>query len=181
MPTSQKHLSKLVTRLCQLPAQEKDEFGVKPQDIRDELGHALQRFAKSDEDATRIVDWLIFDRPVEDRKFRPGAGDIAEVARIIHEQQITEPPKGCEHCDGTGWRYVQRPAKDVITGEIYQADGRIRCDCALGKYLGVERKDTDQETARSQNGTDAQDRRALKNLGLENAGRTKPKEAGKAS
>ena len=137
MATSQKHLSKLVTRLCQLPAQEKDEFGVKPQDIRDELGAALQRFAKSDDDATHIVEWLIFERPVEDRKFRPGPGEIAEVARIVHEQQIAEAPDGCELCDGTGWRYVKRPAKDVITGESYQADCRERCGCALGKYLAA--------------------------------------------
>lgn len=143
MPTTKAHLSKLVTRLCSLPAQDKDEFGIRPQDIRDDLGGALMRFADSDEEATQIVDWLIFERPPDKRTYRPVAGEIPDAAEIVRERNTAaNTPKGCEKCEGTGRVYVKRRVKDLITDEPIDVDCQLLCDCAFGLFLKAKDKET---------------------------------------
>jgi len=140
MPTTKKHLSKLVTRLCAMPSQDKDVFFVDPQDIRDNLGHTLERYAQSDDEATRIVEWLVFERSAEQRRFRPQEWEIPEAARVVRERELAaNTPRGCVNCEGTGCFYVKKLARDPITGVFYDADCQQLCDCALGKHL-AERK-----------------------------------------
>lgn len=100
MATSKIEIKKLVTRLVQLPAQDTSMLDVQSSDIRESLGKALERWAKSDEHAARMTDWLVFDRPPDQRKWRPTPGEIRDASEAVPAQ----PPTGetCVICDGTG-------------------------------------------------------------------------------
>jgi len=105
MATTKFHTRKLVDELCSLPAQDKSMFDIDPQQIRDQLGKTLERFAGSDEHARRIVDWLLFDRTPEQRKYRPTPGEIREASEACPRDTQGQPPafnRDCPDCHGDG-------------------------------------------------------------------------------
>lgn len=103
MPTTKAEIKKLVTRLVQLPAQDSTMFGVAPEDIRESLGKALERYAASDDHATRMVDWLIFDRDPDQRKFRPTPGEIKDASESVSRVKIQQGEGICQSCEGRGF------------------------------------------------------------------------------
>jgi hypothetical protein len=100
-----------------------------------ELIDSLMRV--SDEDADRAR--RIIDRALKS----PQCPTPAELESIASNLGAENVPKGCGKCEGTGMRYVTKPVRDPITGQIYEADCQERCDCELGRFLmarEVERK-----------------------------------------
>jgi len=119
MATTKGEIRKLVTRLVQLPAQDKTMFGVDGQEIRDELGKVLERFAKTDDHATRMVEWILFDRPLEQRKWRPTPGEIKDAAEAVAVERPSEAI--CMLCGGHGG-FV----KGQVTWQERRPDGTMR-------------------------------------------------------
>ncbi len=119
MATTKPEIKKLVTRLVQLPAQDKTMFGVDGQEIRDEIGRVLERWAKNDDHARRLVDWLLFDRDPDQRKWRPTPGEIREAAEAVP----TDRPEAfmCPECSGHGFHH-----KTVLQWREKQEDGSWR-------------------------------------------------------
>lgn len=116
MATTKGEIRKLVTRLVQLPAQDKTMFGVDGQEIRDELGKVLERWAKTDDHATRMVEWILFDRAPDQRKWRPTPGEIRDAAEAVPIEKPGTRGAGCPACGDKGfhdrvvlqWREQQR-------------------------------------------------------------------------
>lgn len=95
-----------------MPAQDKEDFGVKPKDIRDDIGRAIQRHAVSDDHANRSIQNL-----VEQCKFRPTEADIREFCWGTSVDMAR--PEYCAECDHTGWKQVTRGG---LTGVL-------ECEC----------------------------------------------------
>lgn len=119
MATTKPEIKKLVTRLVQLPAQDKTLFGVEPQEIRDEIGKVLERWAKSDDHANRMVDWILFDRPPEQRKWRPTPGEIRDASEAVPAKRPDQ--FSCAECRGQG--YLD---KVVLQWRERQEDGSVK-------------------------------------------------------
>lgn len=98
MPIDKKTVTECVDRLVRIPGSNLQEFGTKPKDIRDDLGRALQRHARTDEHAIRVT-----DKMVDECKFRPTPAEIREWCDGVAVER--EKPKGkrCVLCDGTGF------------------------------------------------------------------------------
>jgi len=135
MATTKAHLRKLVNDLCALPAQDKSMFDIEPQQIRDQLGKAIERYAASDDHASRMIDWLLFERLPEQRKFRPTPGEIREAAEgIPRDKPGAHIAPVCEVCNGSGcvvkgllaWREI-RPDGSVTSRErVVESEARAR-------------------------------------------------------
>jgi hypothetical protein len=126
---------------------------------------ATNYFPALDEGVKELVDSLI----------RVSHGDGERAQQIVDEALRSSPtcptpatfeaissdlgpransPRGCEHCEGTGMRYVpKRCERTTLDGdgkpyvyESYVADCQQRCDCALGQFLRAK----DKEAAASQ-------------------------------
>src|SRR5260370_227776 len=102
MATTKGELKKLVTKLVQLPAQDKTMFGVDGQEIRDELGGQLERWAKSDDHSLRILYSLLFDREPDQRKWRPTPGEIRDASEAVPVARPSDGA-GCAECDWQGF------------------------------------------------------------------------------
>jgi hypothetical protein len=102
--TTKLHTRRLVTELCVLPAQDSTLFGISAQEIRDILGKSINRYAASDDHARRMVDWLLFERPPDQRRFRPTPGEIREASEVIppHDPGQLENRQVCQICNGAG-------------------------------------------------------------------------------
>lgn len=102
-------ISKLVDRLCQLPAQNLEKL-VDAQAVRDEIGNAIKRAAKSEDHATRFVDRLVEGESGR-QVWRPTAAEIRDAAAAT---SVEPPPKltaanpNCPECSGSGFKTVYR-------------------------------------------------------------------------
>jgi hypothetical protein len=101
LSVSKEIITKLVDRLVRMPAQDKEDFGVKVKDIRDDIGRAIQRHAVSNDHADRSIQNLI-----EQCKFRPTESDIREFCSGTSAE--TAAPEYCDECDHTGWVQITR-------------------------------------------------------------------------
>ncbi len=127
-----------VSRLVSLPAKDKEAFGVEPQQIRNDLGSSLERFCSSDDEAQRVVDWLVFTRDAESRKFRPAPGEIPDAVREVREIEArgsTTGIEGCDICDGQPWITITRRIIDPVTKQAEDRLGSQRCHCDKGQWF----------------------------------------------
>jgi hypothetical protein len=95
-------LTKLVDRLCALPAQDVTNF-VGPQVIRDEIGRAIDRFCENEDHATRTVDALVF-RSGSETVWRPTPVEIRDAAQAtpVEVSKMLPASANCPDCNGTG-------------------------------------------------------------------------------
>lgn len=122
MATTKRHTSGLVDELCVLPSQDSAMFGVEPQQIRDLLGKAIERYAVADDHARRMVDWLLFERLPENRKFRPTPGEIREASEAVPREKPGAPMVAdCELCGGSGGI-----VKGLLNWRERMPDGSVR-------------------------------------------------------
>lgn len=88
-----------------LPGRDAEKMGIKPKDIRDELGRAIDRYAKNDDHAQRSIDSLMAEM-----RFRPTEADIrqfcAGTVPVIEGDYQTRPK--CKDCDGNGFLTVYK-------------------------------------------------------------------------
>lgn len=104
---AKKTITLLVDRLMRLPGRDAETMGVKPKDIRDDLGRAIDRYARTDDHATRAIEALLGER-----RFRPTEADIRDFcmgAPVSLQETYADKPR-CPLCNGnrfvTTWRLV---------------------------------------------------------------------------
>jgi len=128
MPTTHAHVKKLVDRLVTLPSGQGGMFETVEDErkaVRTELGKALERYARSDADATTIVDRLM------EGKFRPTPGEMKAVADALPAQrQAARLPEPCETCQRSDFVEVERNGVSAAG----------RCACARGQRLAAADK-----------------------------------------
>lgn len=128
-----KTITECVDRLVRLPAQDTTDFGTKPKDIRDELGRALQRHARTDDHAKRVT-----DRIVDQCKWRPVPSEIREWCEGTAIEQ--EPPKGrrCTACDGCG--FETRWYLITYRGVSFEIEKSERLTCSFEDMIDLRKK-----------------------------------------
>lgn len=90
-----------------LPGKDAEKMGIKPKEIRDDLGRAIEKYAVTDDHALRSVEALLGDL-----RFRPTEKDIRDYchATVAHQEHAYETAPKCQLCDGnkfvTVWRLV---------------------------------------------------------------------------
>ncbi len=138
MPTTKANIKVQVNRLMGLKGQDPSGFGDEMvQSMRAEFGRTLERYCSSDEEAYRVTDWLIFQRPEDQRIFRPAPGEIPDAVREVRQaaEREQDTPEGCPECEGHPWVTVQKTVIDSYTGQPMLREGSRRCYCSRGQWF----------------------------------------------
>jgi hypothetical protein len=114
---SRQEFFRLVSRLCNRPAQDPTNLGVDAATIRDEIGDALAKHAANLQHAARIVEALVY------QQWRPGPAEIAAAAEetILDSERPPEkrPDPDCRLCSGSGFQIIERSGQS----------GARKCSC----------------------------------------------------